>query len=349
MDQKGRDDDNYAKGYMVLDSTETVEIERPPAQDGTLMAPANGVRSCVNDLLKFYSAVMAAWEAEMCGPRAKDQHIVRNVGRLFQGRVPLTEGSRLERAYATGFVRTQLPSPLGAVGYNGVFVPMPDVCRGSESRLVLYHQGSLPGYTTSVFMFPETQTAIVVLTNSLGIADCADWIGQLLIETYFDCKQKNDYVDLARRSADGHRGWYDKVGKELAAERKPGTSSRVLNSYTGRYWNTARNWFIEVFLDEGEHAGEQLMLAFQGHRDDLYPLTHYQDDTFTWGLTRDEGVKRVRFTFFQASCQKILFAADSQGNIDSLRWPHEAALPEGELLQKLDDIVIKGAQEPMRE
>lgn len=133
----------------------------------------------------------------------------------------------------------------------------------SESRLVLYHQGSLPGYTSSVHLLPETQTGIVVLTNSLGISDCADWVGQLLIETLLDSKEKNDYVDPARRSAARHLSLFDEVEKDLAEENQDGTSPRPISEYVGKYWNLAGNWFIEILTlpaSAGECDSEKKLL-----------------------------------------------------------------------------------------
>ena len=68
---------------------------------------------------------------------------------------------------------------MGAVDLNPKLIPdgMPLVGKGSPSRLVVYHQGSLPGALTAVILLPDTKSAIVVMTNTLAPNDCADWVG----------------------------------------------------------------------------------------------------------------------------------------------------------------------------
>jgi hypothetical protein len=65
---------------------------------------------------------------------------------------------------------------MGAMGCNPSLMPdgMPIVGKGVPSRLVIYHQGSLPGALSAVALMPETETAIVVMSNSLALNDSPD-------------------------------------------------------------------------------------------------------------------------------------------------------------------------------
>ena len=85
-----------------------------------------------------------------------------------------------------------LPGPSGTVSPKGI----------DEPELVIYHQKSLTGFLSSVHLIPRTSTVTVVLTNSLAKKDTADWLGQLIVETVLDNPEKNDYVMLARESAE---------------------------------------------------------------------------------------------------------------------------------------------------
>jgi hypothetical protein len=63
-----------------------------------------------------------------------------------------------------GWVRTELPGSLGAVGCNGMSVKeLPIVGEGGPESLVIYHQGSMAGYTSSIFLLPTTDITVVVL------------------------------------------------------------------------------------------------------------------------------------------------------------------------------------------
>ncbi|KAK7419773.1 hypothetical protein QQX98_003145 [Neonectria punicea] len=52
--------DNAAKAYFALDDASPFEVPIPTISDQTLMAPAGCVRSCTNDLTKFYSNLLHA-------------------------------------------------------------------------------------------------------------------------------------------------------------------------------------------------------------------------------------------------------------------------------------------------
>ena len=94
------------------------------------------------------------------------------------------------------------PSPLGSIGTTGMLIPNLTVVREGATRIpVWYHNGSLIGFFSSVHILPTTGTIIVVLVNSNPRNDCADWLGQFLVESILDNPDKNDYVSLAIQSA----------------------------------------------------------------------------------------------------------------------------------------------------
>lgn len=70
--------------------------------------------------------------------------------------------------------------------------------KGAESRLAMYHQGATVGYFTSFYLFPETHSAIVVLTNTIALGDGADCIAQPLTQTLLDDKERIDWGSMAK-------------------------------------------------------------------------------------------------------------------------------------------------------
>jgi hypothetical protein len=46
----------------------------------------------------------------------------------------------------------------------------------SSSLLVYGHQGDVPGYTCNLYLIPDTQTAVAVLSNGTGLGDATDLI-----------------------------------------------------------------------------------------------------------------------------------------------------------------------------
>ena len=223
-----------------------------------------------------------------------------------------------------------LPAPLGAVGVNGMFVPeMPVVGKGSKKREIWYHNGCLVGFFSSVHIIPDTDTVIVVLVNSLAKNDCADWIGQLLVEALLDNPEKNDYVDLAKRTAERYgRMWAD-LQDASNNHMSSNENLRPLQEYAGRYYNLVRNWFIEVTA-----VGTGLFFSFQGLPTQIHRLKHHGIDTFNWLLTEDESMRLGRWPDLDIPTYVFKFEADRPGRIAILRWEHDPDVLDGEIFMR---------------
>ncbi len=124
------------------------------------------------------------------------------------------------------------------------------------------------------------------------------------------------------------------VAESLEAERIPGTRHRPLASYTGLYYNAIRNWVIEIGLSGGE-----LYSQFQGRADERYVLRHYHHDVFVWNLGYDDTVKRAQYcrpyAYYKMEFESHRMAKHcAEGPIDSIRWRHDALVPQGEIFCK---------------
>ena len=166
--------DNVARNYMILSDATPYEVPPVAYVDGAARAGAGACKSTVNDLLKLYAAWMAA---------AKDQ---AGAGRTSTPDSPFkrtalqwTAHSKIndDSDYGLGWVLTKLPAKVGLVGVNGYEAPeLPVVADGTETRRLVYHQGSICGSLSAVYLLPETETGIVVLGNSFDLCDTPDWI-----------------------------------------------------------------------------------------------------------------------------------------------------------------------------
>lgn len=72
-----------------------------------------------------------------------------------------------EHSYGFGWARAQLPDILSQG--QDPSAPNPTIGTGAPSQLTLYHGGIIPGYNTYNFLLPETDSAVVVLTNSQSL------------------------------------------------------------------------------------------------------------------------------------------------------------------------------------
>jgi hypothetical protein len=245
----------------------------------------------------------------------------------MSGKILIDQPSKNEASYAFGWARVQLPGRLGQIGPNPGLLPqgMPLVGKGT-SRLLIFHQGNLPGSLTLAALLPEIERAVVVLTNSLALNDVADWVGQLVIEELLDVTPnlRNDFIPLAEAAVAENLKWYPSVVEELEKGKKAGTSPMPLEQYVGTYWDDLHVVNIEVSLEDG-----QLYWLLQGLETEKFPLKHYQDDFFTWLLPRNELSKRGRWVGSDqdATFWKVKFSVGESGKIGSLTWAHDGGVP----------------------
>lgn len=90
----------------------------------------------------------------------------------------------LEQTYALGWNRTQLRGLLNFGRNQDVLDPFPKLGERYPGKLAIWHGGNVPGATSALCLPPESETAVVVLQNSPGLCDVADWICQLLKRFY---------------------------------------------------------------------------------------------------------------------------------------------------------------------
>jgi CubicO group peptidase (beta-lactamase class C family) len=341
--------ENYAEGYFAGLNGEQTPIGRPHIASGTVMAGANGIKSCVNDLLKYYGATIRGWKNEIgtADPDAP-QTPLKNVLELVTGHIPIDKDSEFEQSYGAGWAIAELPAPVGAIGINGMFVSkMPIAGKGSPKKKIWYNNGSLVGFFSSVYIVPEDEIIIVVLTNSFAKNDCADWIGQLLLEAAIDNPDKNDYIVLAKESAAKYAEMWAAMPGELAKTKTSNESSRPLTDYVGNYYNSIHNFFIQIGLTE-RNGTEQLFLSFQGFPTQTHFLKPHAPDEFSWLLSEEENRHIARWPDLDVSIFVLHFAKGDDGEISRLRWVHDWDVPEGEWFSTVPDSKIPGGvQQPL--
>ena len=332
LDFPTKNESNFANAYNTLDNTLPVEIQTVRATATTFTGAAAGLRTCVKDLLVLYQAFLqAAGDQFATRKTSTPGSPLKQVSCLMSAQIPLDQETLNEASYAYGWVRAQLPGPLGAVGCNPSLMPdgTPIMGKDAPSRLVLYHQGSLPGALSATFLVPESETVVVVMTNSLSLCDTPDWVGQLMLEELFEIPERNDYMAAATASVAKNLEWFSNVTEELRQKQKQNTSSRPLEVYVGVYWNAVKTMKIVVTLERGD-----LYWSVQGLKSEKYVLAHYHDDVFSWLRPRNELVARGRWVDQGAEFWLIRFGATEGGDVDHLAWVHELEVSDGETFRR---------------
>lgn len=317
--------ENMAKPYAALDDGSLYPLPEAPFGDGTIMVPAQGGSSTANDLLKYSIALLEAQQYETEGGNGSSAPLLKNAVTQLSGKI-YTAKSMLEKSYAFGFYRSQLPSTITGMGWNAMYVKkMPKLTPGVQSGPVVAHGGSLAGYHSSLALLPELNASIVVCTNSIGLGDASGWISMAIIEALIDTPKPTDFVAYATEAAKGHVESVSSLSSRLEEARDTTAAlSKPLAEYAGRYYDRVHDWVIEIRLKEGG----SLEVAFQGLDSQAWPLNHYEHNTFLWLASRNEQAKRGRMTTYPLTdVFKLVFQSNDKGVIDRVCWPHEPALP----------------------
>lgn len=321
-------EDNISKGYMALADGTFKETERPHVGSDEIMFGATGVNSCIRDLLMFYAALLrAATDQISTGRTSTEGSPFRQLAEILSNQITTADLPTMNRSYGFGWHRSQLPNTIAASGMNTRYVEMPIIAEGSKSQLALYHGGNSAASQNWAIMLPESQSAIVVLTNTMANSDASNWIACLILETLLDSPKKNDFVALAEISSkQGVLRWRE-LHEIMARNRQLNTKPKPPTEYVGKYWNDFHNWHLDVYLDNGS-----LRIAFQGDRAHSHPITHYHHDVFSWLLTQDETAGHGRFPYTTPGAWLISFISDGV-EIRGLRW-NQHEIKDGEYFSK---------------
>ncbi|KAL8726524.1 MAG: hypothetical protein Q9166_006656 [cf. Caloplaca sp. 2 TL-2023] len=320
---------NLAKPYAAMDDASPYLMLQPPVSDETIMGPAMGGSSTASDLLRFAMALLESQRYESASGASKgDKEPVLKGGQMHLAGHIFTAPSMLEKSYAFGFYRSQLPNTILGMGWNSLYVKqMPQLVPGSVSLCgpVIAHGGSLPGYHSSIALLPGMNASVVVCTNSIALGDVSGWVSLAVLEALIDAPNPSNYIALATEAAGNAVKNVDRLKMSLATAKANMTAPKPLEQYVGWYVDKGhKNWNIEV--QKNREGG--LDVLFQGLESQKWKLTHHEGDTFVWLASREEQAKRGRMVTYPliANHFKLIFTANGERNIDGVCWPHEAGV-----------------------
>ncbi|KAI9740306.1 MAG: hypothetical protein M1834_004884 [Cirrosporium novae-zelandiae] len=334
---------NVAKPYSILRNRTVYELGMPLVRQDGLFSAAGGIRTSVSDLLRFYNALMDAGMSQLgdCDRRIS-RNPLKQLKPIWTGMISMPFSTLKEHSYAFGWVRAQLPSTFGIDG------PKPwkaIVGKGFPCRLAFYHQGIVQGFTSFSALIPETRSAVVVLTNSGGLNEAGMLVASAVLDTLFGANIDDQaYKNLAKAGYKEAASRLSDVMKELKDGQQIDVPTRPLEDYTGRYYNSLNNYFIDI--QKNSHGG--LLISFMGRPTDTFKLVPYESDKFFWYLTHDECVSRGRLTEFPMDYYLIKFAFDENDTTlkdPVLYWKYDPDYPgDGEPFREIRSYSKLGLQ-----
>ncbi|KAL7784709.1 beta-lactamase/transpeptidase-like protein [Trichoderma afarasin] len=199
--------DTLALPYMILDDFTPVRVGNMDLTDGSIMSSAGGIRSTVSDLL--------AWGNTLLSVFREGEAPLALLDTVLSGRSFINNTVTLDELYAMGFAKVTTPAQFGKIGFNsGLVDAMPVIGTSSKPQQVFYHSGAGAGYGHCFMLVPESQSAIVVLTNSVSQGDTADWVAQSLLQA-------------------------------------PDSPEPIHENLQGKYWHKTRALYLEILQEDG--------------------------------------------------------------------------------------------------
>ncbi|KAK7738932.1 hypothetical protein SLS63_002269 [Diaporthe eres] len=263
-----------------------------------------GVRSSVDDMLKLTKAMIAAYNRE----------------------VDINPKSTMRAKPQTPFGKSQLSGRPGQKSMRVSHMDLmdsPDHVKGN----VIAHVGYNNGFTSSITIFPRTQTAIVALANGMDLGDPADWAVKILAQALFETTPQVDLVALATKEADLWRRWFDNILIEWLADRRIMHQESDLAEYVGDY--EGLNTTVHIFLNpETAHLAITINLC-EGSR---FGLELYGYDTYSFfPLTKDEWLRNGMWDWDEFYVAVLYFHRDDDGKVFRFSWRYEADEEDGHL------------------
>jgi len=284
-------DDNVAEAHTVLSSRESARLPVPDVSSDTICGAAMAIWSTAPDMLLWAGAVLQRLQYENSDKSVPDPGPLRQISQITSHHFRVTEDSVHENTYGFGWARHMLPSShLGWLSING---PQKDhiLGRSSRPRLALYHGGQVTGYLSSLYLFPETNSAVIVLTNAQSLGDCSDWVAQALIQALFEMEPTVDFSERASATADEHLDSFAKMKQEYEENRVPDTTAPDASEVEGSYWCNDIQVLVEIIRRDEAKSNDQRSLEMRlNYRDSQrHSLTHYHYDVFGFlPASRDE-------------------------------------------------------------
>src|SRR5213595_3177040 len=252
---------NKALGHVLVAGKWTQKFKRDP----DAQSPTGGVSSSVNDLAKWLQLQLANGK--------------------FEGKQIVDEKALAETHHPqmlTGFNPfTQLPTFYG-LGWN--------VGYDEQGRLRLNHSGAFAlGTATYVNLVPAEQLGVVVLTNGYPTG-FAEGLGTTFVDIALYGKPTQDWFPLFKQAFSNPAAVGTVLGfdySKLPASPAPAIRN---SAYVGRYTN---DFFGEISIIEKDGG----LAIVEGTKNKIFPMQHYDRDTFTYETAGENAVGRSGITF----------------------------------------------------
>lgn len=290
--------------------------------DDTGFGGAVAARSSTKDLLVMYQSLLYAFDHQTKNDvDSTPNSPFKYTRRILRPHIGVGEAPPDTQGYCLGTYRTRLPGDLSAASYNSILVRKKkffEFGTANPGRIIFHQVATFTGYNGSMFLDPQSQSAIFVLVNSLPLFDVTDIVGRLLLGTIIGEQHKLDFVELAKSVKSANALLYDYYRASLRKMKTEQSPSFPLKEYEGDYWNKDRIICYTVYAKNDS----QLCAAVKGSRFTAYILVPWGGDTFCFAPNRIVELSQSMWPFTSLKSRIFTFNGDKDG-IRSFTWHHD--------------------------
>ena len=318
--------DNVSSAHAIRNDGTSKVILPPGVHDGTGFAASVGCKGSLNDLLRMYKSFLGTHtHQKQNGLDSTPGSPWTHTRTILEPHVKVGKSDIDRVAYCLGLYRVKLPGNLSVASLNQQLlgpakIPVPEFGAANPGLDVYHHTAAVPGFHGSAFLIPSTESAVVVLTNSLPLIDPTDFAAQLVLSALLgEPPHEEELLGLAEIARPFQMLGYERLTAHLAKKMTGTPPSHPLSEYEGEYYNSLGNMAFVI-----TESGEGLKWKIKGYPKTEYDLLPYDGDTFYWKADReDELCNKGMWPFLFPEAHKVYFKAAGDGEVDQLSWHHD--------------------------
>ncbi|KAK4695662.1 hypothetical protein P7C71_g2128, partial [Lecanoromycetidae sp. Uapishka_2] len=184
----------------------------------------------------------------------------------------------------------------------------------SFPRKVIGNTSDLGTYTSTYWVFPESESAVIVLSNGNSVnGDATNIIAQCLTQALFNLQPQIDYIAVAKHVSTEALAQWRNAKEQWALHRRPIARAQPLIAYAGTYTCHELQMTLIVTIstatqrargDTGRIQGDdigRMSMCINGLPEQVFDLYHYHGDNWTFmPSSRDECVRQGYAQYIQS-------------------------------------------------
>lgn len=348
-------DYNYAPPCHILADGTPVPLDNVYKDHGHGLEGSGSIRTCVNDMLHWCVLLLMA-SKEKRYPEEETplaifpvsssnadtltkERLLKAAWQIQQPTFVISKASPTSRsqAYGMGLFKFKLPTRIINKVSNVDSVAMKKYTMGRNSfpRDAIGNTSDLGTYTSTYWVFPGSDSAVIVLSNGNSAnGDCTSIISQVLTQALFNLQPQINYLEIAEQVSFEAKAQWQTAQSEWIRHKRPDVKAKPLSAYAGNYISSDLQMTLSITTspatqrangDTGRIQGDdsgRMKMCINSLDEQIFDLYHYHGDNWTFmPSSRDECLKQGYGSYIQSWRSFIIKFDDfCNGRFWGVRW-----------------------------